>query len=74
MPGRGAKSSSTEMPPVPVRLPCSCLQMSPWTEERFLEALGPCARELLETEIQSSVAQTERVEEYFAKIWPPPNV
>jgi len=57
---------------VPAALPR--LQMSPWTEERFNEALGPCARELLEAEIQGAVAQTQRVEEYFAEIWPPPNV
>ncbi|MCO5547665.1 hypothetical protein L7F22_001116 [Adiantum nelumboides] len=45
-----------------------------WDQETFAEALGPAAEELLASGLESYVSNTARLEEYFAKIWPPPNV
>lgn len=36
--------------------------------------MGPMAEELVASGVESSIAQTKRIEEHFAKIWPPPNV
>eukprot|EP00270_Netrium_digitus_P007698 TRINITY_DN225_c0_g1_i2.p1 TRINITY_DN225_c0_g1~~TRINITY_DN225_c0_g1_i2.p1 ORF type:complete len:418 (-),score=76.73 TRINITY_DN225_c0_g1_i2:295-1548(-) len=45
-----------------------------WDKQRFEQQLGLCAEQLLAAELESAVVQTLRVEEYFSKIWPPPNV
>lgn len=45
-----------------------------WDEAKFTAEIGPCASQLLTAEIESSSSQATRVEEYFTKIWPPPNV
>eukprot|EP00271_Cylindrocystis_brebissonii_P014188 TRINITY_DN35458_c0_g1_i1.p1 TRINITY_DN35458_c0_g1~~TRINITY_DN35458_c0_g1_i1.p1 ORF type:complete len:420 (-),score=62.03 TRINITY_DN35458_c0_g1_i1:531-1790(-) len=45
-----------------------------WDSAKFDRESGPCSRSLLASELEGSVAQSHRVEEYFAKIWPPPNV
>lgn len=45
-----------------------------WDQEKYEAELGPCARQLLHTELESAVSQLNRVEEHFSKIWPPPNM
>ncbi|KAG6549159.1 hypothetical protein Mapa_009385 [Marchantia paleacea] len=49
-----------------------------WDKVKFAEfgqsAMGPMAEELVASGIESSIAQTKRIEEHFSKIWPPPNV
>ncbi|MQL77883.1 hypothetical protein Taro_010288, partial [Colocasia esculenta] len=45
-----------------------------WDQLSFASALGPAAEELLTTGLEGYVTQSKRVEEYFGKIWPPPNV
>ncbi|BBM96995.1 hypothetical protein Mp_1g02180 [Marchantia polymorpha subsp. ruderalis] len=49
-----------------------------WDKVKFAEfgqsAMGPMAEELVASGVESSIAQTKRIEEHFAKIWPPPNV
>eukprot|EP00850_Spirogloea_muscicola_P006393 SM000030S11402 [mRNA] locus=s30:521344:524822:+ [translate_table: standard] len=47
---------------------------SAWTEERFLSELGLCSKELLQASLESELQQSQRVADFFAKIWPPPNV
>ncbi|CAI7853553.1 unnamed protein product [Closterium sp. NIES-53] len=50
------------------------LQVKPWDMARFMANIGPCARQLLQAEIDSAVSQAEKVDKHFKKIWPPPNV
>ncbi|CAA6666812.1 unnamed protein product [Spirodela intermedia] len=45
-----------------------------WNQLSFASAMGPAAEELLSTGLEGYVAQTNRVEEFLGKIWPPPNV
>ncbi|KAL2651233.1 hypothetical protein R1flu_019361 [Riccia fluitans] len=45
-----------------------------WDQVKFTSELGPMTEEMLATGIESSIAQTRRIEEHFSKIWPPPNV
>uniref|UniRef100_A0A1D1ZBT2 transaldolase n=1 Tax=Anthurium amnicola TaxID=1678845 RepID=A0A1D1ZBT2_9ARAE len=45
-----------------------------WDQLSFASAMGPAAEELLSTGLEGYVTQTKRVEEFFGKIWPPPNV
>lgn len=45
-----------------------------WDQKTFAEGLGPSAEELLARGLEGYVNNTKRLEEYFAKIWPPPNV
>ncbi|GER30399.1 ABC transporter F family member 4 [Striga asiatica] len=44
-----------------------------WDQYSFASALGPAATELLTAGINGYSNQSERVEELFGKIWPPPN-
>ncbi|CAI7787261.1 unnamed protein product [Closterium sp. NIES-54] len=48
--------------------------LKPWDMARFMANIGPCARQLLQAEIDSAVSQAEKVDKHFKKIWPPPNV
>ncbi|KAJ8650044.1 hypothetical protein MRB53_003067 [Persea americana] len=45
-----------------------------WDQLTFASAMGPAAEELLSTGLEGYKKQTMRVEEFFGKIWPPPNV
>ncbi|XP_008794812.2 transaldolase-like [Phoenix dactylifera] len=45
-----------------------------WDQMSFACAMGPAAEELLSAGLEGYVNQTRRLEELFAKIWPPPNV
>ncbi|XP_038970754.1 transaldolase-like [Phoenix dactylifera] len=45
-----------------------------WDQMSFASAMGPAAEELLAAGLEGYVNQTRRLEELFAKIWPPPNV
>ncbi|KAK2978504.1 hypothetical protein RJ640_027281 [Escallonia rubra] len=45
-----------------------------WDQYSFASAMGPAAEELLTAGMESYVNQAKRVEEFFGKIWPPPNV
>ncbi|KAH9314062.1 hypothetical protein KI387_022689, partial [Taxus chinensis] len=45
-----------------------------WDQVTFASAMGPAAKELLAAGLDGYINQSKRVEEYFAKIWPPPNV
>ncbi|GJP33932.1 hypothetical protein CLOM_g11250 [Closterium sp. NIES-68] len=58
----------------PAAAAASADKVKPWDMARFMANVGPCARHLLQAEIESAVAQTEKVEKHFQKIWPPPNV
>ncbi|KAH7291516.1 hypothetical protein KP509_29G020100 [Ceratopteris richardii] len=45
-----------------------------WDQKMFAERLTPAAEDLLAKGLESYLSNTKRLEEYFAKIWPPPNV
>ncbi|CAI0413718.1 unnamed protein product [Linum tenue] len=45
-----------------------------WDQLSLASAMGPAAVELLATGLDGYAIQANRVEELFAKIWPPPNV
>ncbi|XP_074558761.1 uncharacterized protein LOC141814715 [Curcuma longa] len=45
-----------------------------WDQRSFASAMGPAAEELLAAGLEGYVNQARRVEEFFGKIWPPPNV
>ncbi|XP_057857299.1 uncharacterized protein LOC131066538 isoform X2 [Cryptomeria japonica] len=45
-----------------------------WDQLTFASAMGPAAEELLAAGLDGYMNQSKRVEEYFTKIWPPPNV
>lgn len=45
-----------------------------WDQKTFAEALSPAAEGLLARGLEGYLSNTRRLEEYFAKIWPPPNV
>ncbi|KAG1359294.1 transaldolase-like [Cocos nucifera] len=45
-----------------------------WDQMSFACAMGPAAEELLAAGLEGYVNQTRRLEDLFAKIWPPPNV
>lgn len=54
--------------------PFSPKELVTWDQTTFAEGLGPAAEELLARGLEGYISTTERLEEYFAKIWPPPNV
>lgn len=54
--------------------PFTAKELVTWDQKIFAEGLGPAAEELLARGLEGYVSNTERLEEYFAKIWPPPNV
>ncbi|XP_073103116.1 uncharacterized protein [Elaeis guineensis] len=45
-----------------------------WDQMSFASAMGPASEELLAAGLEGYANQTRRLEELFAKIWPPPNV
>ncbi|KAG8382400.1 hypothetical protein BUALT_Bualt05G0073400 [Buddleja alternifolia] len=45
-----------------------------WDQYSFASALGPAAVELLAGGMDGYASQSQRVEDLFGKIWPPPNV
>ncbi|KAM3211184.1 hypothetical protein ACQJBY_064784 [Aegilops geniculata] len=45
-----------------------------WDQLSLAAAMGPAAEELLASGLEGYANQARRVEELFAKIWPPPNV
>ncbi|XP_057419527.1 uncharacterized protein LOC130713751 [Lotus japonicus] len=45
-----------------------------WDQTSLTEAMGPAAVQLLAAGLDGYADQATRVEEYFRKIWPPPNV
>lgn len=49
-------------------------QLVKWDQLSFATGIGPAAEDLLGTGLESYMKQTQRVEELFGKIWPPPNV
>ncbi|KAL6004932.1 hypothetical protein ACLOJK_005490 [Asimina triloba] len=50
------------------------VQLLKWDQLSFASAMGPAAEELLGAGLEGYMNQTKRVEEFFGKIWPPPNV
>ncbi|XP_042438046.1 transaldolase-like isoform X1 [Zingiber officinale] len=49
-------------------------ELMKWDQRSFASAMGPAAEELLAAGLEGYVNQARRVEEFFGKIWPPPNV
>ena len=49
-------------------------QLASWDQERFAEGLGAAAEKLLGQGLEGYINNRKRLEDYFAKIWPPPNV
>lgn len=49
-------------------------EIQKWDQGTFAKALGPLAEDLLRRGLDGYINNTERVEEHFSKIWPPPNV
>ncbi|KAL9249362.1 Transaldolase-like protein [Drosera capensis] len=45
-----------------------------WDQQSMASAMGPAAVELLATGLDGYVNQAKKVEEFFRKVWPPPNV
>ncbi|KAJ4772978.1 Transaldolase [Rhynchospora pubera] len=45
-----------------------------WNQLSLAAAMGPAAEELLAAGLEGYSAQSQRLEEFFGKIWPPPNV
>ncbi|XP_054810268.1 uncharacterized protein LOC129311819 [Prosopis cineraria] len=45
-----------------------------WDQMSLASAMGPAAVQLLAAGLDSNADQAKRVEEFFGKIWPPPNV
>ncbi|KAK1376392.1 hypothetical protein POM88_032585 [Heracleum sosnowskyi] len=45
-----------------------------WDQYSFASAMGPAGVELLAAGLDGYANQAKRVEEFFGKIWPPPNV
>ncbi|GAB2274121.1 hypothetical protein Dimus_008892 [Dionaea muscipula] len=45
-----------------------------WDQRSLASAMGPAAVELLAAGLDGYVNQAKRVEEFFGKVWPPPNV
>ncbi|GAB4857046.1 hypothetical protein Ancab_014957 [Ancistrocladus abbreviatus] len=45
-----------------------------WDQRSLASAMGPAAVDLLAAGVDGYVNQAKRVEEFFGKIWPPPNV
>ncbi|CAI7791074.1 unnamed protein product [Closterium sp. NIES-54] len=58
----------------PAAVSAAADKVKPWDMARFMANIGPCARQLLQAEIDSAVSQAEKVDKHFKKIWPPPNV
>lgn len=52
----------------------TCFQLVKWDQLTFASAVGPAAVELLAGGLDGYANQANRVEELFAKLWPPPNV
>lgn len=50
------------------------LQLQKWNQGTFTKALGPLAEDLLQRGLDGYINNTQRVENHFSKIWPPPNV
>ena len=50
------------------------MQLESWDQGRFAEGLGAAAEELLGQGLEGYISNRKRLEDYFAKIWPPPNV
>ncbi|CAI5532515.1 unnamed protein product [Closterium sp. Naga37s-1] len=57
----------------PAAVSAAADKVKPWDMARFMAKIGPCARQLLQAEIDSAVSQAEKVDKHFKKIWPPPN-
>lgn len=53
---------------------CGYLQLQKWDQGTFAKALGPLAEDLLQRGLDGYINNTQRIEEHFSKIWPPPNV
>jgi transaldolase len=49
-------------------------ELQKWDQGTFAKALGPLAEDLLQRGLDGYINNTQRVEEHFSKIWPPPNV
>ncbi|KAI9174863.1 hypothetical protein LWI28_023849 [Acer negundo] len=49
-------------------------ELTKWDQLSLASAMGPASVELLAAGLEGYVNQAKRVEELFAKIWPPPNV
>ncbi|KAK1273921.1 hypothetical protein QJS04_geneDACA012373 [Acorus gramineus] len=49
-------------------------ELQKWDQIKFTTAMGPGAEQLLAAGLEGYVNQTNRLEEFFGKIWPPPNV
>ncbi|KAL5815223.1 hypothetical protein ACOSQ3_026018 [Xanthoceras sorbifolium] len=49
-------------------------ELTKWDQLSLASAMGPASVELLGAGLEGYVNQAKRVEELFAKIWPPPNV
>ncbi|KAJ3692580.1 hypothetical protein LUZ60_011675 [Juncus effusus] len=45
-----------------------------WDQLSLAAAMGPAAEELLSAGLESYIDQSKRLDEFFNKIWPPPNV
>jgi len=50
------------------------VQLQKWDQGTFAKALGPLAEDLLQRGLDGYINNTQRIEEHFSKIWPPPNV
>lgn len=50
------------------------MQLVKWDQLSLAAAMGPAAEELLAAGLEGYSAQSHRLEEFFGKIWPPPNV
>ncbi|GAA0160921.1 aldolase [Lithospermum erythrorhizon] len=49
-------------------------ELAKWDQYSFSSAMGPAAVELLASGLDGHANQSRRLEEFFGKIWPPPNV
>ncbi|XVF10792.1 hypothetical protein REPUB_Repub07fG0213700 [Reevesia pubescens] len=49
-------------------------ELAKWDQLSLASAMGPASVELLAAGLDGYVNQAKRVEEFFDKIWPPPNV
>lgn len=50
------------------------MQLVKWDQLSLAASMGPAAEELLAAGLEGYSAQSQRLEEFFGKIWPPPNV
>ncbi|XP_048435945.1 transaldolase-like [Pyrus x bretschneideri] len=49
-------------------------ELTKWDQLSFASSVGPAAVELLASGLDGYANQANRVEEFFEKIWPPPNI